>query len=176
MHAEVNGARIEIVIGDITNEETDAIVNAANMRLSGGGGVDGAIHRVGGPSILEECKKLNGCATGKAVITNAGNLKAKKVIHAVGPIYVKGKIHVKRNLESAYESSLKLALENNIESISFPSISTGTYGYPIAEASRLAMDAIVRFLKANQGIKLVRIVLFSQRDYGFYEDLLKRPL
>src|SRR3990172_5536581 len=126
---------LELAEGEIKKQETEAIVNAANSMLAGGGGVDGAIHRAGGPKIMEECRKINGCPTGSAVITTGGNLKAKYVIHTVGPIYRDGKHDETKLLASAYESSLELAIKNNIKSIAFPSISTGAYGYPINEAA-----------------------------------------
>jgi O-acetyl-ADP-ribose deacetylase (regulator of RNase III) len=167
MQFKVNQSIIEIVQGDITNETTDAIVNAANSRLAGGGGVDGAIHKAGGPKIMEECKKYNGCPTGKAVITSGGNLKTKYVIHTVGPIY-SGKEKDAELLSSSYWESLKLAEANNITSISFPSISTGAYGYPIEKASKVALETIINSLKEHTIINLVRIVLYSEKDLLIY--------
>ena len=174
MRVEISGKTLELIQGDITNETTDVIVNAANNGLRGGGGVDGAIHAAAGPSVMKECEAIGGCATGSAVITNAGNLKVRKIIHTVGPIYRAGKIHVRHNLVSAYESSLELAVKNGLKSISFPSISTGAYGYPIVEASRVALETIIKFLSERSGIELVRIVLFSERDFDAYSDMLRR--
>lgn len=167
MQLNVNKSILEIVKGNITDETTDAIVNAANSRLAGGGGVDGAIHRAGGPKIMEDLKKYNGCPTGTAVITSGGNLKAKYVIHAVGPVY-SGKDKDRELLESVYKESLKLAELNNIGSISFPSISTGAYGYPIKEASQIALKTIIDYLKGQTKIRLVRIILFSDYDLNIY--------
>ncbi|GAB4234572.1 MAG: ADP-ribose-binding protein [Chlamydiales bacterium] len=163
--------------GDITQETVDVIVNAANSSLMGGGGVDGAIHRVGGLSILEECEKIRQergrCSTGEAVITNAGNLKAKKVVHAVGPIWHGGDFHEPELLRSAYLSSLKLAHKAGATTVAFPSISTGAYGYPVEQAALIAIEAIKDFSKDNQGIKEVRFILFSDHDYLVYEEALK---
>ncbi|MEN3189274.1 MAG: macro domain-containing protein, partial [Atribacterota bacterium] len=131
MEVWIGGCRLSLIQGDITNQETEAIVNAANTRLAGGGGVDGAIHRAGGSVIAEECRKIGGCPVGKAVLTSGGNLKAKYVIHAVGPIYQGGKNREAELLRSAYLSSLALAKGKGIASISFPSLSTGAYGYPV---------------------------------------------
>lgn len=163
MEVKVKNARLVLVKGDITEEETDAIVNAANARLAGGGGVDGAIHRAGGPSIMEECRKIGGCPTGQAVITGAGNLKARYVIHAVGPIYQGGTRGEEKLLRSAYEESLKLASKKGLKSISFPAISAGAYGYPLNEAARVALKAVIDYLKSSEGIELVRFVLFDDR-------------
>ncbi len=174
MEAKVNNSRISLVRGDITEEATDAIVNAANSRLIGGGGVDGAIHRAGGPEIMAECRKIGGCPAGGAVITTAGRLKAKKVIHTVGPIYKDGKHQEAELLASAYFSSLKLAAALGLKSISFPSISTGAYGYPVEDAAETALKAVISFLSANKGIDLVRFVLFSDADLKTYAGVLKR--
>ena len=165
---------MSIVKGDITLERTDAIVNAANSRLAGGGGVDGAIHRAGGPKIMEECRKLNGCPTGSAVITTGGNLEARCVIHAVGPIYNGGQHGEDKLLSGAYKTSLELAVRNDIKSIAFPSISTGAYGYPIDKASEIAVKTVVDFIKTNKGLSLVRFVLFSNNDLKVYEEALER--
>ncbi|MFC1847496.1 O-acetyl-ADP-ribose deacetylase, partial [Chloroflexota bacterium] len=146
MEVSINQAKLSIIQGDITVQATDAIVNAANSSLRGGGGVDGAIHRAGGPAILEECKKIvssrGRLATGKAVITSGGNLKARFVIHTVGPVWHGGSSHESELLSSAYRESLKIAAENNLSSISFPSISTGAYGYPVAEAANVAIRTV----------------------------------
>lgn len=169
MKEYLNG-RVVVVVGDITKEETDAIVNAANSSLMGGGGVDGAIHRAGGPEILEECKKIrqtlypDGLPTGKAVITTGGKLKAKYVIHTVGPIYGREAGKEAELLAEAYRNSLALASDKGIKTISFPSISTGAYGYPKEEAARVASKAIADFLATNSSIELVRLVFFSETD------------
>ena len=173
MEVKANQSTISLVEGDITKEETDAIVNAANSRLAGGGGVDGAIHRAGGPSIMEECKKIGGCPTGKAVITTGGNLKAKNVIHTVGPIYSGGRKNEAELLASAYRESLKLASSKGLKSIAFPSISTGAYGYPLSEAANVAINTVLEYLKANTDLKLVRFVLFGRQAYDEYEKVLK---
>lgn len=164
---------IEIVQGDITQQDTEAIGNAANSRLAGGGGVDGAIHRVGGPAIMEELKaKYKGCPTGSAVMTSGGNLKAKYVIHAVGPIY-SGSPKDAELLSSAYRTSLELCTKHNISSIAFPSISTGVYGYPVEEASRVALKTVMDYLKEHSEIKTVRFVLFDTTTYTTYVEVLK---
>ncbi|MCD6548233.1 MAG: macro domain-containing protein [Thermodesulfobacterium sp.] len=164
---------IELIQGDITEQDTEAIVNAANERLIPGGGVDGAIHRKGGPSILEELKsKYTHCPTGQAVITGAGNLKAKYVIHAVGPIYKDGKSGESELLESAYKNSLLKALEFNINSISFPALSTGAYGYPLEDAAKVALKTVIEFLKSYQKPKLVRFVLWGEQSYKIFEKVL----
>ena len=173
MEIKVNQSFVSLTEGDITKEETNAIVNAANSRLAGGGGVDGAIHRVGGPDIMKECRKIGGCPTGKAVITIGGNLKAKYVIHTVGPIYRGGGGNEASLLESAYRESLKLASSKGLESISFPSISTGAYGYPLAEAASIALKTAIDYLKENTDIKMVRFVLFGEQAYGEYERILR---
>lgn len=173
---QVNGTTISLVKGDITLEETDAIVNAANSALAGGGGVDGAIHRAGGPAIMEECRKIGGCPTGSAVITTGGRLKARYVIHTVGPIYNDGAHGEPDLLRSAYCSSLNLALGKGLKSISFPSISTGAYGYPVEEASKIAISATIEFIRQNKGFDLVRFVLFSDKDLKTYSHALEKTL
>lgn len=172
----INKSTLELVEGDITNEETDAIVNAANTGLLGGSGVDGAIHRAGGPKILEECKKLGGCPTGEARITTGGNLKARYVIHTVGPIYHGGKSREADFLANAYKSSLGLASQYKLKSVAFPSISTGAYGYPVREASAIALKTIINYMKAHSDIELVRFVLFDQKSYQAYEESLQKIL
>jgi len=167
------GTILEVERGDITLETTDAIVNAANARLAGGGGVDGAIHRAGGPEIMAECRKLGGCPTGFAVVTTAGKLKAKWVIHAVGPIY-SGLPDDSRQLASAYRNSLKRAVEKKAESVSFPSISTGVYGYPIEEACPIALSACAEFVKTAPEIKTVRFIVFSNANFAVYIKHLER--
>ena len=179
MEFKVGNARIQLIRGDITEVDVDAIVNAANSTLLGGGGVDGAIHRKGGPKILEECKLIratqwpDGLPTGKAVLTSGGNLKAKYVIHTVGPIWLGG-FHVESELlKQAYRNSLKLAVQNGIKTIAFPSISTGAYGYPIEEASRVAVGSVKKFLEKEDKIKKVTFVLFSDLDFAVYLRTLK---
>jgi O-acetyl-ADP-ribose deacetylase (regulator of RNase III) len=174
---EIGKSIIELVQGDITEQDADAIVNAANSRLAGGGGVDGAIHRTGGPAIMEECRKIGGCPTGEAVITPGGKLPAKYVIHTVGPVYRGGDRGEAELLESAYRNSLRVASENTCKSVAFPSVSTGAYGYPIEEASRIALRTVAGYLRSETDIELVRFVLFGKADYEAYEkaleDLLK---
>jgi O-acetyl-ADP-ribose deacetylase (regulator of RNase III) len=172
---KIGKAIVRLVRGDITEMETDAIVNAANSRLMGGGGVDGAIHRRGGPRILEECKRIRvtewpqGLPTGKAVITGAGKLKAKHVIHTVGPIWRGGNRGEPELLAQAYQNSLKLALEKDLNSVAFPSISTGAYGYPIEEACRVALEAVKEFLEKEDSLEKVIFVLFSEHAFKAYE-------
>ena len=173
MQVQVNSATLELVQGDITQQDTDAIVNAANSGLRGGGGVDGAIHRAGGPAIMQECRQIGGCPTGQAVITTGGKLRAKHVIHAVGPIYRGGAQGEAELLASAYRSSLEVARQNHLKTIAFPSLSTGAYGYPIAEAARVALRTVVDELKAHPGIELVRFVLFTEGDLRVYEEALR---
>ena len=163
--------RIKIIKGDITKIKVDAIVNAANKTLLGGGGVDGAIHRAAGPKLLEECKKLGGCETGEAKITKGYNLPARYVIHTVGPIWQGGEYNEEENLASCYKNSLKLAVENKIKSIAFPSISTGVYGFPIEKAAPIALREVKNFLKRNRAIEQVIFVLFSETDFQIYQNL-----
>jgi O-acetyl-ADP-ribose deacetylase (regulator of RNase III) len=165
----VQSSRIELVRGDITAQDTDAIVNAANTTLLGGGGVDGAIHRAGGPQILAECKKLGGCATGDAKITTGGLLPAKYVIHTVGPVYRDGQRGEPRLLASAYRRSMEVAAQHSLSSLAFPSISTGAYRFPIEEAARIALSTISEYLAEQSDIRLVRLVLFSVSDLAVYE-------
>jgi O-acetyl-ADP-ribose deacetylase (regulator of RNase III) len=166
--------RIELVRGDITQQETDAIVNAANTSLLGGGGVDGAIHRAGGKSILEECRRLGACATGDAKVTAGGNLRAKYVVHAVGPVYRDGQRGEAELLASAYRKSVRLAVANGARSIAFPSISTGAYGYPVSEAAPIALRTVADEVVASPALELARFVLFSDTDLVVYEDALSR--
>jgi len=173
MKVKINNSILELVEGDITQEETEAIVNAANSGLRGGGGVDGAIHRAGGSKIMEECRKIGRCQTGNAVITSGGLLKAKYVIHAVGPIYHGGKKGEAELLASAYQNSLKRASENSVSSISFPSLSTGAYGYPFDEAAPVALKTIIEYLKHHDEIEHVRFVLFGADAYRAYESALR---
>jgi O-acetyl-ADP-ribose deacetylase (regulator of RNase III) len=169
---KVGGGRLELIQGDITDQDTVAIVNAANTSLLGGGGVDGAIHRKGGPAILAECKELGGCATGDAKITGGGELRAKYVIHAVGPVYRDGGQGEPELLTRAYRRSLEVAAEHHIETLSFPSISTGAYRFPISQAARIALRTALDFMKENPNITLVRFVLFSAEDLAAYQDAL----
>ena len=175
---QVNRSRLAIIQGDITRQATDAIVNAANSGLMGGGGVDGAIHRAGGPAILEECKQIvarqGRLPTGKAVITTAGNMKAKHVIHTVGPVWSGGARGEADLLASAYRESLQLAAENRLSGISFPSISTGAYGYPVEEAAAIAISEVASFLAKETAIKEVIFVLFDARTYEAYAAALKK--
>jgi O-acetyl-ADP-ribose deacetylase len=168
----IGKGRIELVRGDITAQDTEAIVNAANTSLLGGGGVDGAIHRAGGPAILTECKKLGGCDTGNAKITTGGNLKAKYVIHTVGPVYRDGKHGEPELLASAYRRSLEVAAENGVTTIAFPSISTGAYRFPAHQAAGIALTTVARILAGPSTFKLVRFVLFSESDLTTYEQAL----
>ncbi len=178
METIINGAKLSIIQEDITRQATDAIVNAANSSLMGGGGVDGAIHRAGGSAILEECKdivaKQGRLPTGKAVITTGGKLKAKHVIHTVGPIWHGGNRNEAELLQSAYSECLKLAAENKLANISFPSISTGAYGYPVSEAAKIAEGTVVSFLKETAtSLKEVVFVLFDSRTYESYCSALQ---
>ena len=174
----INQIKLSIIRGDITNQASDAIVNAANPSLMGGGGVDGAIHRAGGPAILKECKnivaKQGRLPPGKAVITTGGKLKAKHVIHTVGPIWHGGNANEAELLKSAYYECLKVAAENKLVSISFPSISTGAYSYPVTEAARIALSTVASFLKEQvSSIKEVVFVLFDSRTYESYCSALQ---
>lgn len=175
MQVQINGQTIELHQGDITLAEVDAIVNAANSRLAGGGGVDGAIHRRGGPEIMVEtdAKYPHGCPTGSAVITGAGNLSAKYVIHAVGPVYGGGQRGEAEQLAGAYRRSLELALEHDCRSIAFPALSTGAYRYPIDQAARVALSVAIEFLKENGRPELVRFVLFDAGAYGAFAAALE---
>ncbi|HJT73186.1 MAG TPA: O-acetyl-ADP-ribose deacetylase [Chitinophaga sp.] len=172
----ITDARIIVKQGDITKTEVDAIVNAANSSLLGGGGVDGAIHRAGGPAILEECYRIRerqgGCKTGEAVITTAGKLPAKYVIHTVGPVWSKGSEEEKALLRNAYTNSLKLAAENNVATIAFPNISTGIYRFPKKEAAEIAIDAVNTFLQKDASIKQVVFVCFDRDNYDLYTSML----
>jgi O-acetyl-ADP-ribose deacetylase (regulator of RNase III) len=179
VEVKVGKAKLRLLRGDITEQETDAIVNAANPSLMGGGGVDGAIHRKGGPKILEECKKIRasqwpeGLPTGKAVITSGGNLKARYVIHTVGPIWRGGNSGEPRLLAEAYRNSLALAVSRGLKTVAFPSISTGAYGYPIKEASRVALKTVKDFLEKEDKLDEVVFTLFSQSDLTIYEEAAK---
>jgi O-acetyl-ADP-ribose deacetylase (regulator of RNase III) len=169
-YAEFLHGRVHIVVGDITKQDTDAIVNAANSSLLGGGGVDGAIHRAGGPEILEECREIRrtrfpeGLPTGEAVITTGGKLSALYVIHTVGPIYGEHRGKEAELLADCYHNSLTLAVEKNLSSMAFPAISTGVYGYPLEEAAEVSSQAIEKFLDTDRQLKEVRLVFFQPRD------------
>lgn len=173
----VNKARLSIVQGDITRQATDAIVNAANSGLMGGGGVDGAIHRAGGSAILEECKQIRAergrLPTGEAIITTGGNLKARHVIHTVGPVWHGGNREEADLLASAYRESLKLAINQGLKSVSFPSISTGAYGYPVEPAARIALQTVIDFLARDDSLSEVVFVLFDSRTYRVYTNTLQ---
>jgi O-acetyl-ADP-ribose deacetylase (regulator of RNase III) len=179
---EIGRGKLRLVQGDITRMETDAIVNAANPSLMGGGGVDGAIHREGGPKILEECKRIratewpNGLPTGKAVITTGGNLKAKYVIHTVGPVWYGGDRGEPELLADAYRNSLKLAVSKGLKTIAFPSISTGAYGYPIEKASRIAIKTVKEFLEKEDKLEEVIFVLFSKSNFEVYAEAAREIL
>ena len=174
MQININKATLELVQGDITQQGTDAIVNAANPSLLGGGGVDGAIHRGAGPQLLEECRTLGGCETADAKITEGYNLKARHVIHTVGPVYRRDGKRAPELLASAYRRSLEVASENGLKSVAFPSISTGAYGYPLNEAAPIALKTVADFLKEHPEIELVRFVLFDGKTLGAYEEAIKK--
>ncbi|GMV92540.1 MAG: macro domain-containing protein [Candidatus Hydrogenedentota bacterium] len=173
MKMRVGNGNIEVVQGDITKESVDAIVNAANSGLRGGGGVDGAIHRAGGPAIMDECRKLGGCDTGGAKITTGGKLSAKYVIHAVGPVYRDGKHGEPELLASCYRRSLEVAAENGARTVAFPAISCGVYGYPIPEAARIAVDTVSAFLNGHDSIDTVRFVLFTNDVLEAFQNALE---
>ena len=166
-------ATIEAIKGDITQQRLDAIVNAANTTLLGGGGVDGAIHRTAGPELLEECRRIGGCPTGEARITRGYRLPAKYVIHTVGPVWGGGKGREPELLRNCYVNSLRLANEQGIESVAFPSISTGAYRYPIAQAARIAVETVREELNRPGSVELVRFVCFSSADLEVYRTILR---
>ena len=169
-----HGATIALAVGDITKENTDAIVNAANSGLRGGGGVDGAIHRAGGPAIMAECRQIGYCPTGQAVITTGGNLKARYVIHTVGPVYRGGTKGEAGLLRSAYRNSLILAAERGLKSVAFPAISAGIYGYPLADAARIGLTTTIEFLAEGHRLELVRFVLYTQAVYDAFDAELRK--
>ncbi len=179
METKIGKATLRILRGDITDQEVDAIVNAANPTLMGGGGVDGAIHRKGGHAILEECKKIraneypDGLPTGKAVLTTGGLLKAKHVIHTVGPVWRGGGGSEADLLADAYRNSIKLAIERDLKTVAFPSISTGAYGYPIRDASRIALKTVKELLEKEDRLEEVRFVLFTEEIYDVFIKALK---
>lgn len=164
--------KVFIITGDITKQETDAIVNAANTSLLGGGGVDGAIHRAAGAELLEECRTLNGCRTGEAKITKGYNLRAKYVIHTAGPVWNGGNHGEAEKLAECYKNALQVATKNDIKTISFPSISTGAYRFPADKASQIAVNEILKFLKQNQSIAKVLFVCFDDKTAEHYKKAL----
>lgn len=170
-------SQLILIKGDITKVKVDAIVNAANSSLMGGGGVDGAIHRAGGPAILDDCRKIvtkqGGCKTGDAVITTGGDLPAKYVIHTVGPVWSSGKKNEATLLANCYKNSLQLAVDNKISSIAFPNISTGIYGYPKKEAAEVAVTTVTDFLEQNDFINKVYFVCFDEENFQLYRLLIK---
>ena len=167
-----NMQKIKLVKGDITKQSVEAIVNAANTSLLGGGGVDGAIHRAAGPLLLEECRGLNGCNTGDAKITKAYNLPSKYIIHTVGPVWYGGSNNETEKLSSCYKRSLELALQNNIETIAFPNISTGVYHFPKDIAADIAIKEVRSFLENNKSFKLVVFVVFDEENFEIYNKKL----
>jgi O-acetyl-ADP-ribose deacetylase (regulator of RNase III) len=173
MQVKVGQAVLELVEGDITRQDTEALVNAANEQLRVGGGVDGAINRAGGSKIQEEARKIGHCPTGQAVITTGGDLQAKYVIHTVGPIYQNGRQGEAELLASAYRESLKIASARGIKSLAFPSLSTGVYGYPIPDAARVALQTVKEYLAQHPEIELVRFVLFGKPTFEAYAAALQ---
>ena len=175
MRVRIESRTIELHQGDITDEQTDCIVNAANARLAGGGGVDGAIHRAAGPSLMDETRRLypEGCPTGSAVLTTAGDLAARHVAHAVGPVWHGGEQGEDELLASAYRTCLELARDHDCRSIAFPAISTGVYGYPLDLASRTALGTVIDFHEAHDRPELVRFVLFDGAAYGAFSAALE---
>ncbi len=177
LHMRVASAKVSLICGDITEQDTDAIVNAANTGLLGGGGVDGAIHRAGGPRILDECGKIRtsrgGCPVGEAVITTGGNLRARFVIHTVGPVWRGGNGGEDQLLASAYRNSLRAATENGIRTIAFPSISTGVYGFPFSRASRIALETVSGFLIGGSSLEEVRFIVYSHEDFDEFSLLFR---
>jgi O-acetyl-ADP-ribose deacetylase (regulator of RNase III) len=176
MKVQIGRAELELVKGDITEQETDAIVNAANRTLLGGGGVDGAIHRAAGPELLAECRTLGGCETGDAKITKGYRLKARYVIHTVGPVYRAEGKKAPALLASCYRRSLEVAVAKGLRSIAFPSISTGAYGYPLGEAAEVALKTISAFLRDRGMIEEARFVLFGAEAYAAYAESLKERM
>jgi O-acetyl-ADP-ribose deacetylase (regulator of RNase III) len=163
-------AKLQVVQGDIVQFEVDAIVNAANSSLQGGGGVDGAIHQAAGPELLEECKKLGGCPTGQAKLTQGYHLPAKYIIHTVGPVWRGGAKGEVQQLASCYSCSLEIAIENNVKSIAFPAISCGVYGYPLSQASMIAVKETANFLELHDSIENVFFVCYDQQTYEAYQQ------
>lgn len=176
MNVAIGDSRVELLQGDITAQWVDVIVNAANSTLRGGGGVDGAIHKAGGPAILEECIELGECETGDAKATTAGNLPAKYVVHTVGPIYADGKQGEPELLSRCHRRSLEVANDLELQSVAFPAISCGVYGYPVEEAASIATRTVVDFLRGSSSIRLVRFVLFSRADYKTFQTALSKAV
>lgn len=172
MNVQFGNSTFELVLGDITKQDTDAIVNAANTTLLGGGGVDGAIHVAAGPQLMGACRRLSGCKTGSAKITPGFELKAKYVIHAVGPVYFDGIGGEPKLLASAYRKSLELAVQHNCNSVAFPAISTGAYGYPVEKAAEVAIRTILTFMRSHPCLTLVRFVLFDEKAYLIHAKVL----
>jgi len=170
---KINDNVLELVKGDITAQKTDAIVNAANSRLAPGGGVAGAIHRAAGPELWSECKKLGVCRTGEAKITKGYDLLAPYIIHTVGPIY-SSSVNDPVLLKTSYLNCLKLAKEKDLESISFPALSTGAFGYPKRKAAEIAFNTIINFLRNNKKPSIVRLVLYSERDFNIHKEVLEK--
>jgi O-acetyl-ADP-ribose deacetylase (regulator of RNase III) len=173
MKATFGNTQVEVVQADITKLKVDAVVNAANSRLRGGGGVDGAIHRAGGPRILEECKRYDGCPTGEAVHTTAGDMPSRWVIHTVGPVWKGGDRGEERLLAGCYRNSLGKALELGARTVAFPSISTGIYGYPFDDACRTALRAVKEFVESGVDIDRVLLVAYGDRDFNRYGEIMK---
>lgn len=172
----MQNAQIQLIQGDITRQPVDAIVNAANSSLMGGGGVDGAIHRAGGPAILDDCRAIvarqGGCKTGEAVITTGGRLTAKYVIHTVGPVWNDGKNKEEEKLANCYANSLQLAVKHGIKTIAFPNISTGIYHFPKEKAAHIAIDTVKKFISKSDSITTVVFVCFGDENYKLYKQLL----
>lgn len=166
--------RVQIAEGDITKQEVDAIVNAANTSLLGGGGVDGAIHKAAGPELLEETRKIGGCPTGEARVSKGYRLPAKWVIHTVGPIWAGGHKNEESLLASCYKNSLQAAQDLGVKSIAFPSISTGAYGFPLEKATEIALDETKKFLETSKNLTKVVFVCFGQKAYNTYQEVYKR--
>lgn len=166
--------KIAIVQGDITKQEVDAIVNAANTSLLGGGGVDGAIHRAAGPELLEETRKIGGCPTGEARVSKGYRLRAKWVIHTVGPVWAGGHKNEEKLLANCYKNSLKTAVEKGVKTIAFPSISTGAYGFPLDRATEIALKETKQFLQMHQGIEKIVFVCFGNNAFRTYQDIFER--
>lgn len=171
MKVEIEDTVLELTQGDITKQDTEAVVNAANKRLAPGGGVAGAIHKAAGPKLWEECKELEGCETGEAKITKGYNLPASYVIHTVGPVY-SGTSKDSELLAASYRNSLKLAEERGVKSISFPAISTGAFGYPTEKAAEVALETVVNFLKKGSDLDLVRFVLYNSQTFDAHQEKL----
>ena len=173
METKIGKAVLELMQGDITEQDTEAIINAANRSLLGGGGVDGAIHRAAGPQLVAQCRTLGGCETGDAKITKGYKLKAGHIIHTVGPVYHSAGKTAPELLASCYRRSLEVASENKLKSVAFPSISTGAYGYPLEEAAPIALKTVSDYLKGHPDIQLVRFVLFGKEAYQAYAKALQ---